>query len=90
MLRGHAPAVIHWPIDELGTLHHANVKKIFDACDSNAIRILGAFPNPDSEVLSLFANRYIVNKQTRQLQVVKPRLDVIGERLKARMNGETA
>ncbi len=90
LLRGNAPAVIHWPIDELGTLHHANVKKIFDACGNNSIRILGAFPNPDSEVLSLFANRYIVNKQTRQLQVVKPRLDVIGERLKARMTGETA
>lgn len=84
LLRGRAPAVIHWPIDELGTLHHSNVKKIFDACSSNAIRILGAFPNPDSEVLALFRNRYIVNKQSRRLQVVKPRQDVIGERLKAR------
>ncbi|MGP3790981.1 ATP-binding protein [Pseudomonas sp. B392_1p] len=90
LLRGDAPAVIHWPIDELGTLHHNNVKKIFDACTSNRIRILGAFPNPDSEVLSLFKNRYIVNKQTRQLQVVKPRLDVIGERLKARQTEEIA
>ncbi|MBD7977473.1 ATP-binding protein [Serpens gallinarum] len=90
LLRGNAPAVIHWPIDELGTLHHNNVKKIFDACTSNRIRILGAFPNPDSEVLSLFKNRYIVNKQTRQLQVVKPRLDVIGERLKARQTEEIA
>ena len=90
LLRGDAPAMIHWPIDELGTLHHNNVKKIFDACTSNRIRILGAFPNPDSEVLSLFKNRYIVNKQTRQLQVVKPRLDVIGERLKARQTEEIA
>lgn len=90
LLRGDAPAMIHWPIDELGTLHHNNVKKIFDACTSNRIRILGAFPNPDSEVLSLFRNRYIVNKQTRQLQVVKPRLDVIGERLRARQTEEIA
>ncbi|HLT05439.1 MAG TPA: ATP-binding protein [Pseudomonas sp.] len=90
LLRGDAPALIHWPIDELGTLHHNNVKKIFDACTSNRIRILGAFPNPDSEVLSLFKNRYIVNKQTRQLQVVVPRLDVIGERLKARQTEEIA
>lgn len=89
LLRGDAPAMIHWPIDELGTLHHNNVKKIFDACTSNRIRILGAFPNPDSEVLSLFKNRYIVNKQTRQLQVVRPRLDVIGERLRARQTEET-
>ncbi|MFC0709292.1 ATP-binding protein [Azorhizophilus paspali] len=90
LLRGAAPAVVHWPIDELGTLHHNNVKKIFDACSNNNIRILGAFPNPDSEVLSLFANRYIVNKQTRQLQVVKPRLDVIAERLKNLKSGEVA
>lgn len=90
LLRGNAPATIHWPIDELGTLHHNNVKKIFDACSSNNIRILGAFPNPDSEVLSLFANRYIVNKQTRQLQVVKPQLDVIAEKLKGLKTGEVA
>jgi hypothetical protein len=90
LLRGNAPATIHWPIDELGTLHHNNVKKIFDACSSNNIRILGAFPNPDSEVLSLFANRYIVNKQTRQLQVVKPQVDVIAERLKGLKTGEVA
>jgi len=90
LLRGAAPAVVHWPIDELGTLHHNNVKKIFDACSSNNIRILGAFPNPDSEVLSLFANRYIVNKQTRQLQVVRPRLDPIAEKLKSLNTGEVA
>jgi hypothetical protein len=89
LLRGKAPTTIHWPIDELGTLHHSNVKKIFDACGANNIRILGAFPNPDSEVLALFANRYIVNKQSRQLQVVKPRVDVIAERLK-RKTGEVA
>ncbi|WP_349616134.1 ATP-binding protein [Azotobacter salinestris] len=82
LLRGPSPATIHWPIDELGTLHHNNVKKIFEACRNNNIRVLGAFPNPDSEVLALFANRYIVNKQTRQLQVVKPRPDAIAERLK--------
>lgn len=90
LLRGAAPAVIHWPIDELGTLHHNNVKKIFDACTSNGIRILGAFPNPDSEVLALFANRYIVNKQTRQLQVVRPRPDPIAEKLKGLKTGEVA
>ncbi|ROQ30448.1 ATP-binding protein [Gallaecimonas pentaromativorans] len=82
LLRGNTGVTIHWPIDELGTLHYNNVKKIFDACTNNNIRVLGAFPNPDSEVLGLFANRYIVNKQTRQLQVVKPKHDPIAERLK--------
>ncbi|WP_341501443.1 ATP-binding protein [Gallaecimonas sp. GXIMD4217] len=90
LLRGRARVTIHWPIDELGTLHYNNVKKIFDACSNNDIRVLGAFPNPDSEVLDLFANRYIVNKQTRQLQVVKPKLDPIAEKLKQKQRQREA
>ncbi|MCL1124284.1 ATP-binding protein [Shewanella surugensis] len=82
LLRGRSDVTVHWPIDELGTLHHSNVKKIFDACENNNILVLGAFPNPESEVLNLFSNRYIINKQTRQLQVVKPQINVISEKLK--------
>lgn len=82
LLRGRAQVTVHWPIDELGTLHPDNIKKIFEACGNNAIRVLGAFPNPESEVLNLFVNRYIINKQTKQLQVVKPKLDPIAEKLK--------
>ncbi|MGI2258788.1 ATP-binding protein [Shewanella sp. GXUN23E] len=88
LLRGRADVTIHWPIDELGTLHHGNVKKIFDACENNNISVLGAFPNPESEVLTLFANRYIINKQTRKLQVVKPKVNPLAEKLKQRMAGE--
>ncbi len=88
LLRGRAAVTIHWPIDELGTLHHHNVKKIFDACAANNIRVLGAFPNPDSEILGLFANRYIVDKQTRQLQIVKPRIDAIAAKLRQREAGD--
>lgn len=85
LLRGKADVTIHWPIDELGTLHHGNVKKIFDACENNNISVLGAFPNPESEVLNLFANRYIINKQTRKLQVVKPQINAIREKLKQKL-----
>ncbi|WP_434928157.1 ATP-binding protein [Shewanella sp. HL-SH2] len=81
LLRGKADVTIHWPIDELGTLHHTNVKKIFDACENNNISVLGAFPNPESEVLNLFANRYIINKQTKKLQVVKPKANPLAARL---------
>ncbi|MBB1439708.1 ATP-binding protein, partial [Shewanella sp. SG41-4] len=84
LLRGKANVTIHWPIDELGTLHHTNVKKIFDACENNNISVLGAFPNPESEVLSLFANRYIINKQTKKLQVVKPKANPLAARLSQR------
>ncbi|ACA88043.1 ATP-binding protein [Shewanella woodyi] len=84
LLRGRADVTIHWPIDELGTLHHGNVKKIFDACENNNISVLGAFPNPESEVLNLFANRYIINKQTKKLQVVKPQINPIAAKLSQR------
>ncbi|WP_432463756.1 ATP-binding protein [Agarivorans sp. QJM3NY_33] len=83
LLRGNASTYIHWPIDELGTLHQSNVKKIFDACDHNQIRILGAFPNPESEVLDLFTHRYIINRDKRQLQVVQPRVNLLQQKLKA-------
>lgn len=84
LLRGKAEAVIHWPIDELGTLHQSNVKKIFDACQNNNICVVGAFPNPESEVLTLFDNRYLIDKASRKLQIVQPKVSIIGERLRQR------
>ncbi|MEC9334912.1 MAG: ATP-binding protein, partial [Pseudomonadota bacterium] len=94
LLRGDADATVHWPIDELGTLHQNNVKKIFEACQNNNISVVGAFPNPESEVLTLFENRYLIDKVTRQLQVVQPKASSIGARIKqkkeAEKNGEVA
>jgi hypothetical protein len=84
LLRGDAKVVIHWPIDELGTLHQSNVKKIFDACQNNNISVVGAFPNPESEVLTLFDNRYLIDKATRQLQVVQPKVSTISAKLQQR------
>lgn len=84
LLRGKANATIHWPIDELGTLHQSNVKKIFDACQNNNISVVGAFPNPESEVLTLFDNRYLIDKATRKLQVVQPKVSAISAKLKQR------
>ncbi|WP_100643949.1 ATP-binding protein [Alteromonas facilis] len=90
LLRDQADVVIHWPIDELGTLHQSNVKKIFDACQNNDISVVGAFPNPESEVLKLFQNRYLIDKATRRLQVVQPKVSQLSERLKARMAEEAS
>ncbi|MDC8831565.1 ATP-binding protein [Alteromonas gilva] len=84
LLRGNAQAVIHWPIDELGTLHQSNVKKIFDACQSNNISVVGAFPNPESDVLKLFQNRYLIDKVTKQLQVVQPKSSNLSSLIQAR------
>jgi len=57
------------------------VKKIFDACEKNNIHVLGAFPNPDSDVLALFENRYIIDKAKRRLQVVQPKVSAISQKL---------
>ncbi|MBU2879616.1 MULTISPECIES: ATP-binding protein [Aliiglaciecola] len=88
LLRGDADATIHWPIDELGTLHQSNVKKIFDACQNNNISVVGAFPNPESEVLTLFDNRYLIDKTTRKLQVVQPKVSAIAEHIQKRKQTE--
>lgn len=88
LLRGEAKATIHWPIDELGTLHQSNVKKIFDACQNNDISVVGAFPNPESEVLTLFKNRYLIDKVSRKLQVVQPKTNAIKARIAAKQQSE--
>ncbi|MEG3080656.1 ATP-binding protein [Halomonas sp. 5021] len=89
LLRGRAEIAIHWPIDEIGTLAYHNVEKLFDACDSNRIHIVGAFPNPESDVLLLFHNRYLIDRDAdqpdvRRLKRIEPYRSRLSERLKAR------
>ncbi|TDB05612.1 ATP-binding protein [Halomonas marinisediminis] len=89
LLRGPAEIAIHWPIDEIGTLAYHNVEKLFDACDNNHIHIVGAFPNPESDVLLLFHNRYLIDRDEaepakRRLKRIEPRLSRLAQRLQAR------
>jgi hypothetical protein len=81
LLRNQANIHIHWPIDEIGTLAYHNVEKLFKACDDNNIHILGAFPNPESDVLMLFKHRYLIDKQKQHLEKIEPKLSRIAERL---------
>lgn len=86
LLRGQANVTIHWPIDEIGTLAYHNVEKLFNACSSNRIVIVGAFPNPESDVLMLFKHRYLIepsqqNPGTRQLKRIQPKVSRLAERL---------
>ncbi|UXZ54693.1 ATP-binding protein [Halomonas sp. 7T] len=94
LLRGDAQIAIHWPIDEIGTLAYHNVEKLFDACDSNRIHIVGAFPNPESDVLLLFANRYLIERdasnQQRQLKRIEPRLSALAQKIKQRQQEVSA
>lgn len=81
LLRGDAKITIDWPIDEIGTLAYHNVEKLFKACDDNEICVVGAFPNPESDVLNLFKNRYLIDKQKQKLQRIEPKLSRIAQRL---------
>lgn len=86
LLRGKAQVTIHWPIDEIGTLAYHNVEKLFKACENNNIFIVGAFPNPESDVLTLFKHRYLIEKDHQagshsQLKRIEPKLSRLAQRL---------
>ncbi|MFM2477171.1 ATP-binding protein [Celerinatantimonas sp. MCCC 1A17872] len=86
LMRADANVIIHWPIDEIGTLAYHNVEKLFNACSENQIVIVGAFPNPESDVLMLFKHRYLLspsdeNPHKRQLKRIQPKLSSLAERL---------
>lgn len=75
---------IHWPIDEIGTLAYHNVEKLFNACANNNIYIVGAFPNPESDVLTLFQQRYLIERkpgQPSQLKRIEPQLSRLSQLL---------
>lgn len=86
LLRGENDVVVHWPIDEIGTLAYHNVEKLFAACDTNNIQIVGAFPNPESDVLMLFKHRYLIEPHPEQpgkgqLKRIQPRISRLSEKL---------
>lgn len=84
LLRGEAKVTIHWPIDEIGTLAYHNVEKLFNACARNHIYVVGAFPNPESDVLTLFEKRYLIERKTghpAQLKRIEPQLSRLSQLL---------
>jgi len=90
LLRGDANITVNWPIDEIGTLAYHNVEKLFTACDSNNIAIVGAFPNPESDVLTLFKHRYLIDKQYKKLQRIEPKVNRIEAKLAQQLQRQTA
>lgn len=86
LLRGESNVVVHWPIDEIGTLAYHNVERLFQACDSNQIQVVGAFPNPESDVLLLFRHRYLIEPHAQkpgkgQLKRIQPRVSALSAKL---------
>ncbi len=90
MLRGNSQTCIHWPIDELGTLHISYIEKVFQACDRNRIIIVGALPNPDLSILKLFVHRYWVDKKTKTLAIIASSTDKLSAVIAARKLAETS
>lgn len=91
LLRGDAAVTLHWPIDEIGTLAYHNVEKLFQACSGNNIVIMGAFPNPESDVLMLFQHRYLIepsqqDPSQRQLKRIQPQVSRLAKRLAERQS----
>lgn len=60
MIRKNQPVNIIWPMDELKELHQMNIEMLVDILTQNQITLFSAFPDPDPDVLRLFANRYQV------------------------------
>lgn len=86
LLRGNAEVTLHWPIDEIGTLAYHNVEKLFTACSNNQIHVVGAFPNPESDVLLLFTHRYLIEAHAElpgkgQLKRIQPRISKLSAKL---------
>lgn len=84
LLRGDSQVTIHWPIDEIGTLAYHNVEKLFSACANNNIFIVGAFPNPESDVLTLFRQRYLIERQgghPTRLKRIEPQISRLSQLL---------
>lgn len=90
LLRGDAQISVNWPIDEIGTLAYHNVEKLFNACDSNNICIVGAFPNPESDVLTLFKHRYLIDKQYKRLQRIEPKVNRIEAKIAQQLHKTTS
>jgi len=68
MLNESRRSVIHWPIDELGELHGDNISKLFQMLNKNNVVMVGALPQPGRHLLGMFSNKYMIDKDTKQLQ----------------------
>ena len=53
--------LLHWPIDELGTLHGKNISRLFSMLDQGGIVMLAGFPSEDPVMLRHFRHRQIID-----------------------------
>lgn len=82
MLNESRRSVIHWPVDELGELHGNNISKLFHMLNKNNVIMVGALPQPDTHLLDMFTNKYIIDKSTKQLKTILENENPLIDKLK--------
>jgi len=73
--------LIHWPLDELGTLAHENVDLLFTMLRENGVMILGGFPSSDPQLLKHFTYKHVIEqgKPLIELDLAEDKLDVLSK-----------
>lgn len=67
-IRRQAKVHVVWALDELKDLDIGNIEALLAILERNAITLVSAFPDPDTEVLALFRHRFSVEEGRRLLE----------------------
>lgn len=77
--------VLHWPIDELGTLHGDNIPRLFSMLNQSGIIMLAGTPGENPSVLRQFRHRQIIDFETG-VRVIDVPESSLRDRAMARQN----
>ena len=80
---------LHWPIDELGTLHGNNIPKLFSMLNQSGIIMLAGTPGENPSVLRQFRHRQIIDFETG-VRVIDVPDSSLRDRAMARQNRQVA
>ncbi|AQA18979.1 hypothetical protein BST95_12725 [Halioglobus japonicus] len=64
--------VIHWPMDELGTLAPENISRLFGMLDDHRIVMIGGFPTTDPNLLQHFKYHHDVQSKGGIVEMALP------------------
>ena len=80
---------LHWPIDELGTLHGNNIPKLFSMLNQSGIIMLAGTPGENPSVLRQSRHRQIIDFETG-VRVIDVPDSSLRDRAMARQNRQVA
>jgi len=67
-IRRRAKVEVVWALDELKDLDIGNIEALLAILERNAITLVSAFPDPDTDVLALFRHRFSVEEGRRLVE----------------------